>query len=48
MLNIFSNKAKINLVEPELDFFISREISDLYNNNNNISETRHYPPASEE
>ena len=48
MLNIFSNKAKINLVEPELDFFISREISDLYNNNNNIGETRHYPPASEE
>ena len=48
MLNIFSNKAKTNLVNSELDFFISRDISDPYNNNNNIGETRHYPPASKE
>ena len=47
MLNIFLKKAKTNLVNSELDFFISRDISDLHNNNN-IGETRHYPPASKE
>ena len=45
MLNIFSNKAKTNLNNSDLNFFISRDISDTYNNNNNIGETRHYPPA---
>lgn len=47
MLNIFLKKAKTNQVNSELDFFIGRDISDLHNNNN-IGETRHYPPASKE
>jgi hypothetical protein len=47
MLNIFLKKAKTNQVNSELDFFIARDISDLHNNNN-IGETRHYPPASKE
>lgn len=47
MLNIFLKKAKPNQVNSELDFFIGRNIWDLHNNNN-IGDTRHYPPASQE
>ena len=45
MLNIFLKKAKINQDHPEIP--VLRDISDQQDNNN-IGETRHYPPASQE
>ena len=47
MLNLFLKKAKTNSVKSELEFFNGTDISDIHNNNN-IGETRHYPPASKE
>jgi len=47
MLNLFLKKAKTNIAKSELEFFNGTDISDLHNNNN-IGETRHYPPASKE
>ena len=45
MLNIFLKKAKTNQDHPEIP--VLRDISDQQDNNN-IGETRHYPPASQE
>jgi hypothetical protein len=45
MLNIFLKKAKTNQGHPEIP--VLRDISDQQDNNN-IGETRHYPPASQE
>jgi len=47
MLNLFLKKSQTNIAKSELEFFKSTDISDLHNNNN-IGETRHYPPASQE
>jgi len=48
MLNIYLKKTKNNhLVNSDSDFFIGRDFSDLLNNDN-VGETRHYPPASKE
>ena len=47
MLNLFLKKSQTNVAKSELKFFNSTDISDL-DNNNNIGENRHYPPASKE
>jgi hypothetical protein len=47
MLNLFLKKSQTNIAKSELEFFKATDISDLHNNNN-IGETRHYPPASKE
>ena len=49
MLNLFDKKAnsKNNMPISELKFFNGTDISDIHNNNN-IGETKHYPPASKE
>jgi len=47
MLNLFLKKANTHTTISDLEFFNRSDIYDLHNDNN-IGETRHFPPASEE